>query len=93
MELRTKGRKAEDVSEAEIERIVQEVIRRLTSAGIRVSSGNSELKLSDRIVTLATIEGRLDGVQQLVVPAKAVVTPSVNDELRDRNIELVRQSS
>ena len=76
----------------EIERIVQEVIRRLTSAGKQDSSPKAALQLDDRLITLATIEGRLDGIDQLVVLAKAVITPSVRDELRDRNIELVRQA-
>ena len=78
----------------EMERIVEEVIRRLTSAGAqvrRVCAANSTLELEDRLVTLATINGRLVGVQQLVVPHKALVTPAVRDELRDKDIELVRR--
>lgn len=75
----------------EIERIVQEVIRRLTLAGVRINKPSSTLQLEDRIVTLAKIEGQLEGIQQLVVMPKAVVTPSVRDELRDKKIELVRQ--
>jgi hypothetical protein len=79
----------------EIDRIVQEVIRRLTSAGIPVgTSGESTktiLELEERLVTLATIQGRLDGIEQLVVLPKAVVTPSVRDELWDKGIGLVRR--
>lgn len=86
----------------EIERIVQEVIRRLAAAEINNSNSNSNskpqvqsqaaLELEDQLVTLATIEGRLNGIQQLVVSPKAVVTPSVRDELRDKNVEFVRMS-
>lgn len=84
----------------EIERIVQEVIRRLAAAEINNSNSNSKpqvqsqaaLELEDQLVTLATIEGRLNGIQQLVVSPKAVVTPSVRDELRDKNVEFVRMS-
>ena len=79
------------LTDAEIERIVREVIRRLTSAGVQVDNANSTLKVEGRLVTLATIEGRLEGIQQLVVQPKAVVTPSVRDELRDKKVELVRQ--
>lgn len=75
----------------EIERIVQEVIRRLTSAGVQVTRFKPTLELEDRLVTLASIEGRLEGIKQLVVLPKAIVTPSVRDELRDKNVELVRQ--
>ena len=75
----------------EIERIVQEVIRRLTSAGVQVTRLKPTLVLEDRLVTLASIEGRLEGIKQLVVLPKAIVTPSVRDELRDKNVELVRQ--
>lgn len=79
------------ITDEEIERIVREVIRRLMSAGVRIEKTDSTLKLESRLVTLATIEGQLEGIQQLVVLQKAVVTPSVRDELRDKKIELVRQ--
>ena len=79
------------MSEADIERIVQEVIRRLISAGHPVAGSKpSTLTIEERVVSLATIEGRLEGIQQLVVPPKAVVTPSVKDELRQKNIDLIR---
>ncbi len=79
------------ISDAEIERIVREVIRRLTSVGVQIDKASSTLKIDKRLVTLATIEGQLEGIQKLVVLPKAVVTPSVRDELRDKKVELVRQ--
>jgi len=80
------------VTDAEIERIVQEVIRRLMSLGVRVgSSPMSALTIEDRVITLSTIEGQLEGIQQVIVQPKAVVTPSVRDELRQKKIELLRQ--
>ena len=79
------------LTDAEIERIVREVIRRLTSAGVQVDTATSTLKIDKRLVTLATIEGQLEGIQKLVVMPKAGVTPSGRDELRDKKIELVRQ--
>lgn len=48
-----------------------------------------ELVLTSRVVTLAELGERLGGVRRLVVPPRAVVTPSVRDELRRRNVELV----
>jgi hypothetical protein len=82
------------MTEADIERIVQEVVRRLLSLGMQVTAKpQSTLTIDDRVVSLTTLEGRLEGVQQLMVEPKAVVTPSVRDELRARKIELVRMSS
>ncbi|MCU0877702.1 MAG: hypothetical protein MUF06_07970, partial [Pirellulaceae bacterium] len=75
----------------QVERIVLEVIRRLGllsagSAGVAVgeqtgvaaskhSSTTAELTLSDKVITIRSIEGRLAGIERLVVAAKAVVTP------------------
>ena len=52
------------------------------------SGGDRELVLSARVVTLTDVEGRLDGICRVAVPARAVVTPSARDELRQRNILL-----
>ena len=83
-----------------LEMIVQEVIRRLTGAGISVTtngkrtvavekeSKSAELVLSDRLITLATLHGRLDGVASIVVKRKSLLTPAVRDELNRRNIQL-----
>lgn len=48
-----------------------------------------ELVLTGRVITLAELGERLSGVRRLVVPPRAIVTPSVRDELRRRNVELV----
>jgi hypothetical protein len=82
------------VSEEQIEWIVTEVIRRLglldgVAVGER-SSTAAELRLTDQVITLRTLEGRLANVARLVVLPRAVVTPTVKDELRARGIELVR---
>ncbi|MEX0817998.1 MAG: hypothetical protein WD070_00345 [Pirellulaceae bacterium] len=78
-----------------VERIVQEVIRRLVERGVvlgdAMNGDQAELKVSDKIVTLATLEGRLVGVKRLVVSGRSIVTPAVKDELTDRAIQLVRQ--
>lgn len=50
-----------------------------------------ELPLNERVITLASLKDRLSGVQALLVHPKAVVTPAVFDELRQRSIRLVRQ--
>jgi hypothetical protein len=82
-------------TEADVERIVAEVIRRLRamdSSRAPAAPGPvvHDLVVTDRVITLRTVEGRLKGVQRLLVPAKAVVTPAVKDELKQRKIELVR---
>jgi len=41
-----------------------------------------------RVVTLSELEGRLSGVRRVVVPAGAVVTPAVRDELLRRGVDL-----
>ncbi|MGE3777471.1 MAG: hypothetical protein AB7F89_09825 [Pirellulaceae bacterium] len=81
-----------------VEFIVQEVLRRLAAGGLVVAPEGGagalpaqELVLADRLVTLATVQGRLNGVRSLVVPGRAVVTPAVRDELRARGIHLRRE--
>lgn len=78
-----------------IERIVAEVLRRLRESdqaeSQRPVSGDSALKLANSVISLRTIEGKLDKVKQLIVSPKAVITPSVRDELKRHNIQLVRE--
>jgi hypothetical protein len=83
------------VTPEQLEWIVQEVIRRLRAADDEQPppAAASELRLSDRVVTLAALKDRLNNVSRVSVPSKAVVTPAVRDELRQRGVELVRQTS
>jgi len=85
--------------EALIEQIVQEVLRRLKSMDVKLEadtetpaadSTKQELVFEGRLVTLQRLRGRLTGVRRLVVERKAIVTPAVVDELKDRQIELVK---
>jgi hypothetical protein len=82
-------------TQQDVERIVLEVIRRLGLQGspqaVAPTTG-SELILTDPVITTRSVEGKLTGVARLVVTQRAVVTPSVRDELSDRQIELVRKS-
>jgi hypothetical protein len=52
------------------------------------SGRGEELVLAERVVTLASLDGRLDGVRRLVVPAGAVVTPAARDDLYRRGVSL-----
>jgi hypothetical protein len=80
-------------TEEQVEWIVVEVLRRLGVAPAQHHSNanpnGSELSLTDNVVTLRSLEGRLRGVNRLVVQKQAVVTPAVKDELKTRNIELI----
>lgn len=85
-------------TEQQVAAIVVEVIRRLrlleNSQGVPVferSSNTADLQLTETVITTRSIEGRLTGVNRLLVQARAVVTPAVKDELKTRQIELVRQ--
>lgn len=51
-----------------------------------------ELLVAEPVVSQRLVAGRLDGVQRLVVGPRAVVTPLVRDELKRRQVELVRRS-
>lgn len=51
--------------------------------------GDGRLVVSRAVVTLAEVSGLLAEIRQVVVPARAVVTPAVRDELKRRGIALV----
>jgi hypothetical protein len=81
---------------AEIDRIVREVLAELR-AGERELQGprakpqapdQAVCVVAERVVTLAAVEGRLDGAAVVRVRSDAVVTPAVRDELKTRNIRL-----
>lgn len=86
-----------NLTEADIDRIVAEVVRRLrammassttspVSGSRETTSGSSELKLSDKVITLQSLKGRLVGVAKVIVTDRAIITPAVKDELKDRKI-------
>ena len=88
------------LDEHQLEWVVGEVVRRLrdgavaetrsAAADARRPGRDVQISLTQKLVTIATLEHRLDGVTQLVVSEKAVVTPAVRDLLKERNIELIR---
>ncbi len=53
------------------------------------AENNGQLVVLSQVVTMAELEGRLGGIRRVTVPPQAVVTPSVRDELRRRNVSLV----
>ena len=94
-----------ELSTQDIERIVSEVVRRLRQAGVQVQPQednesdctaeviNRSCTLSEHVISMDSIYGKLDNVQQLVVGPRAVVTPAVVDALRERKITLERTAS
>ena len=80
------------LSQAQLEWIVREVVRRLQSANKNAASDAvaSRLALSERLVTMETLRNKLEGVQQVDTVPGAVVTPAVVDFLREKQITLVR---
>ena len=83
-------------TDEQVERIVVEVMRRLEVIRVaedeRSSSPAGELSIVDRVVTMRSVEGRLNEVTRIVVKRRAVITPAVRDELKQRKIELVEAS-
>ena len=86
-----------DITSELIDSIVQKVIARLQQAGALESASKdcptNVLTIDDRLVTLATIEKKIEGIKQLEVKPKAVVTPAVFDLLRDKSIQLRRTAN
>lgn len=85
------------IPQNEIERLVRLVVQRLVAEGkadeapAQPSSAAGEVRFNEKLVTLTSLEGKLNGsTRVLCVPTKAVVTPAVKDELRLRKIELRR---
>src|SRR5687768_2754177 len=85
---------------AEVERIVREVLERLRGTGMngaaaagsairkQLPHGAGDLVLSGRVIAVADLEGRLDGVNVLVTHRTAIVTPAARDLLREQGVTL-----
>ena len=83
-----------------LERIVRQVLAEMgiapdMTAGAPPSPATpaGDLILQARVVALADVEDHLEGTRRIVVRRSAVITPSVRDELRRRNIALVFQKT
>lgn len=71
-----------------IDRIVREVLAKL--ADVQKSdtkqAKSGELALTAKVVTLAELDGKIDGIKHLVLPRGAIVTPAVRDLVRKKQI-------
>lgn len=81
------------LTQEQLEWIVSEVVRRLKTAAAEQPAvvGNSDIvQLEERLITLETLRGRLDGVRRLAVASKAIITPAAVDRLKEMQIEVLR---
>lgn len=72
--------------QALIERIVREVLARLEKMDAPEKPAAGELRVSAKVVSLGELDGKLEGVQRLIVRRGAVITPAVRDLLRAKKI-------
>jgi hypothetical protein len=83
------------------ESIVREVLRRLSQFNASQSTLNPHhsppnsdaLQLNERVISLAVIDGKLEGVKRIVVTDRAIITPAARDELKRRNIAFDRDDT
>lgn len=95
-----------NASAEDIQRIVDEVVRRLcnsvsdgsdvepttVSAPIHNDRGG-DVRLNERVISLDSLDERIQGVDRIVLSARAVITPAARDELRQRGIVVTHASS
>jgi hypothetical protein len=81
---------------ADIERIVREVMARLPSAAEPAASAANRdattLRITDRVVSLAALEGKLNGTGRVVIASGAVITPAAQDYLRECGVQVHREN-
>ena len=79
-----------------IDLLVQNILADLSFKPVAVEEpiivDEKELIVESRVLSLAELTDRLDTVRKIVVSPKTVVTPSVKDVLRKRNIEIVAKT-
>ncbi len=51
------------------------------------------LVMDERLITLAEVQDRLAGIQQVIIRGDAVVTPSVRDLLRDKKVQIEQRNA
>lgn len=61
------------------------------TAPVRPKPSSDTLVVDARVISTATIHNRLKGIRTVVVGPRAIVTPSVRDELDKRHIRLERE--
>ena len=75
----------------DIEWIVEEVVRRIGSHADTAEPNGGRRELRDhRVISLAQLDGQLDGITQLALSSCSIITPAAQDLLRQRGINVVR---
>lgn len=77
-------------SAAQIERLVREVLAQLAPMPAPRAEATTELWLEQSVIAVRDLEERLAQVKQVVVPAKAILTPAARDFLKERGIQVRR---
>jgi hypothetical protein len=57
-------------------------------AAANTATPDARLTLTQTLITAATLQHQLDGVTQITVPPKAIITPAARDLLKQLNIQL-----
>jgi hypothetical protein len=52
------------------------------------STRDGELTLANKVVTVASLENRLSGIRQIVLPLGAIITPAARDRLAEKGIKV-----
>ena len=77
-----------------VERIVREVLARLTATEKRpeksAAIGATAIGLVGRVISLADVKQLPSGAREVQVSAGALLTPAAKDELRERGVRIVR---
>jgi hypothetical protein len=77
----------------QLEWIVREVVRRLRAGDADAAPpapSDSHITLTQTLITVATLKHKLDGVTQVSISKRAVITPSARDILKEKQIQLLR---
>ena len=85
------------IENLDIDLLVRNVLADLSLKPVAVEEpiviDEKELIVESRVLSLVELKDRLDTVRKIVVSPKTVVTPSVKDVLRKKNIELTTKTS
>ena len=80
------------MKQEDIQAIVDEVVRRLLADhDLQPAAAGNETVITGRVITMDSLEGKLENTCQLVVCERAVVTPLVVDYLKENKITLTRR--
>ncbi|MFM8733589.1 MAG: hypothetical protein ACKOC8_00090 [Pirellulales bacterium] len=90
------------IDAAAIQALVAEVVRRIRTAGVAAPAQATApgpavaapaARLTDRVITLASLDRIPAGAREVAIDAKAVVTPAAVDRARERGIALTRHAA